>query len=56
MPMHLFTRREIRCLLRDAGLRPLEIRPISLRRDGSLCCPWFFGRLRCYGYLVAAGR
>lgn len=52
--MHLFTRREITRLLRSAGLRPLEIHPVSHHADGRLCCPWFLPRLRCYGYLIAA--
>jgi hypothetical protein len=54
MTMHLFTRREIGRLFHRAGLRPIEIRPIGVRADGRLCCPWFCARLRCYGYLIAA--
>jgi hypothetical protein len=56
MPMHLFTRREARRLLRAAGFRVVEIRPVSLRGDGRLRCPWWFGWLRAYGYLIAAVR
>jgi SAM-dependent methyltransferase len=52
MTMHLFTRREVVRLLRDAGFEVLEVRPI--RPEGQLSLPWWFGRLRCYGYLVAA--
>jgi SAM-dependent methyltransferase len=52
--LHLFTRREAIGLLRDAGFEVVEVRPISLRNDGRLCCPWWFGWRRAYGYLIAA--
>jgi SAM-dependent methyltransferase len=54
LTLHLFTRREVCRLLTDEGFRLLEVRPISLRRDGRL--PWavWFGGLRAYGYLLAA--
>ncbi|MSU79452.1 MAG: class I SAM-dependent methyltransferase [Gemmataceae bacterium] len=54
MRMHLFTRREIAKLLRDAGFEILEIRPVSLSADGQLRRPWLLEGLRAYGYLVAA--
>ena len=54
LTMHLFTRREIARLLRSSGFEIVEIRPLSLRADGRLPCPWWFGRLRSYGYLIAA--
>jgi SAM-dependent methyltransferase len=53
-PMHLFTRREITRLLRQSGMEIIEVRPLSLRADGRLRAPWCFGRLRAYGYLIAA--
>lgn len=54
LTLHLFTRREACRLLRSVGFRIREVRPISLREDGRLCCAWWFGWLRAYGYLVAA--
>ncbi|MFO0965451.1 MAG: methyltransferase domain-containing protein [Gemmataceae bacterium] len=56
LTMHLFTRREIVRLLRQAGLRLVEIRPVSLRRDGRLRCPWLAPGLRSYGWLIVARR
>src|SRR5262245_16567476 len=55
-PMHLFTAAEIIRLLRRMGFHVAEVRPVSLRQDGRLPCPRFFGRLRAYGFLVAARR
>lgn len=54
LTMHLFTRREIVGLLRSVGFAIGEVRPLGLRADGRLSCPWWFGRLRSYGYLIAA--
>lgn len=54
LTLHLFTRREVCRLLTDAGFRLLEVRPLSLRVDGRLPCPAWFGWLRAYGYLLAA--
>jgi SAM-dependent methyltransferase len=56
MTMHLFTRREIRTLLAEAGFAIREIRPVANNADGRLCCPWWLGPLRCYGYLIAAAK
>ncbi len=56
LTLHLFTRREVARLLRSAGFRLIEVRPVSLCRDGRLPWPWWFGRLRAYGYLLAAGK
>jgi SAM-dependent methyltransferase len=56
LTLHLFTRREAVRLLTEAGFRILEARPVSLRPDGRLTCPWWFGGLRSYGYLLAAQR
>ena len=52
--MHLFTRWEIACLLCDGGFDVLHVRPLSLRDDGQLRAPWWFGNWRSYGYLIAA--
>jgi ubiquinone/menaquinone biosynthesis C-methylase UbiE len=54
LTMHLFTRREIVRLLRDVGFDVVTVRPVSLRHDGAVPLPWWFGRLRSYGYLIAA--
>jgi len=56
MTMHLFTRREIVGLLHACGFEIVEVRPLSLDlvAGGRLRCPWWFGRLRAYGYLIAA--
>ncbi len=54
LTLHLFTCREVCRLLREVGFRLLEVRPISLRSDGRLPCPAWFGWLRAYGYLLAA--
>lgn len=52
--LHLFTRREIVRLLRDAGFRIGEVMPLSLRPDGKLACRSVFPGLRAYGFLIAA--
>ncbi|MBI1832384.1 MAG: methyltransferase domain-containing protein [Planctomycetes bacterium] len=54
MAMHLFTQREIERSLKGAGMSIVELRPIGLRPDGRLRMAWCFGRLRAYGYLIAA--
>ena len=54
LTMHLFTRGEIVRLLQSIGFTLIEVRPLSLRADGRVACPWWFGGVRSYGYLVAA--
>lgn len=54
--LHLFTRREAIRLLRSVGFQIREVLPISLREDGRVINSWWFGRLRAYGYLIAAQR
>ena len=56
LTLHLFTRWEIVRLLRRVGFRLREVRPISLRNDGRLPWPAWFGGLRAYGYLIASER
>jgi SAM-dependent methyltransferase len=56
LTLHLFTRREALRLLRQSGFQVLEVRPLSLRSDGRLAWPAWFGWLRAYGYLLAAKR
>jgi SAM-dependent methyltransferase len=52
--LHLFTRSEVVGLLRSAGFRIAEVVPVSVRADGRVRFPWWFGWLRAYGYLIAA--
>lgn len=54
LTLHLFTRREACRLLESVGFHIVEVKPLSLRADGELCCSWWFGGLRAYGYLIAA--
>jgi ubiquinone/menaquinone biosynthesis C-methylase UbiE len=54
LTLHHFTRREIVSMLRRAGFWLVEVRSVSLRSDGVVTCPWCFGWLRTYGYLIAA--
>lgn len=54
LTLHLFGRREVCRLLKDTGFRILEVRPISTQTDGRLSYPNWCGRLRAYGYLLAA--
>jgi ubiquinone/menaquinone biosynthesis C-methylase UbiE len=56
LTLHLFTRREVKRMLRKAGFRLLEVRPVGLGLDSRLSLPGFFGWLRSYGYLLAAER
>jgi hypothetical protein len=52
LPMHLFSRREIVRLLREAGFTVIDMRPISIA--GYLRRLWLCSGLRSYGYLIAA--
>jgi len=54
LTLHLFTRRELRRILTNAGFHIVAVRPLSLRPDGRLRLPWWCAGLRCYGYLAAA--
>jgi SAM-dependent methyltransferase len=54
LTLHLFTRGEIVSLLKGAGFRVRTVRPLSLAADGRVRWAWWFGRLRTYGYLIAA--
>lgn len=56
LTLHLFTRGEAVRILREAGFRIIEVRPLSLRPDGRLPLRAFFGWLRAYGYLIASER
>jgi hypothetical protein len=54
LTLHHFTRRAVICLLRRAGFRITAVHPLSLRPDGRLRWPAWFGWLRAYGYMIAA--
>jgi SAM-dependent methyltransferase len=56
LTLHLFTRGEVVRLAQEAGFRLLQVKPVSLRADGRLVWPWWFGWLRAYGYLLALER
>lgn len=55
-PLHLFTRGEAVRLLREVGFRVLEVVPLGLGEGARLPWPLWFGRLRAYGFLLAAER
>jgi SAM-dependent methyltransferase len=52
LTLHHFTRWEALTLLRSTGFREVEVHPLSLRADGRLVWPAWFGWLRAYGYLL----
>lgn len=54
LTMHLFTRGEIRSLLRRAGLSPFVWRAVGVVDQVDLPRPWFLPGLRAVGWLVAA--
>jgi SAM-dependent methyltransferase len=54
LTMHLFTRREVVCLLLGAGFVVDQVRPLSLHADARLACARWLSWLRSYGYLIAA--
>ena len=54
LKLHLFTPREAIRMLRGAGFVIRMVRPVSLRPDGKLRWPRWFGWLRAYGYMIAA--
>jgi len=56
LALHHFTRGEAVRLLRGAGLEIIEVLPLGLGDGSRLAWPWWLGRLRAYGYLIAARR
>jgi SAM-dependent methyltransferase len=56
LTLHLFTRDEAVQLLQSAGFRLCEVQALGLGPEGRLCRPGWFGKLRAYGYLLAAER
>lgn len=56
LALHHFTRREAVGLLRGAGFRVAEVKPVGLAAGGRLPAAWCLGRLRAYGFLLAARR
>lgn len=56
LTLHLFTKREAVSLLRSTGFALEKVLPLSVRGDGFLKHVWWWGKLRAYGYLIAARR
>jgi SAM-dependent methyltransferase len=56
LALHHFRRGEILHQLREAGFRLLEIQVVGLEGKHGLRCPWWFGWLRAYGYMIAVER
>ena len=56
LTMHLFMRPRNRRLIAFCRLRNHRGAAVEPAPDGRLACPWWFGRLRSYGYLIAARR
>lgn len=54
LKLHLFTKGEIKRLLKQCGFHIRVIQGLSLDGDGFLQHSWAFGRLRAYGYLIVA--
>jgi len=54
LALHHYSRREIVKQLEQAGFTIMEVQPVGLGSAGALAVPWCFGRLRAYGYLLAA--
>ena len=54
LTLHHFGRREAVGLLKAAGFRVREVRPVGAA--GELARPWLFPTRRAYGYLIAAER
>lgn len=52
--MHLFTLGEAVGLARMAGFKIVEVQAVGLSQDGRLRIPWILGRLRAYGFMIAA--
>ena len=52
MFLHVFTPRELRGALRQAGFRIIETIPLDPQRHRALRRPWWFGRLRANGWIV----
>lgn len=53
LTLHHFTQTELLRDLQTNGFSITECRRISVREDGHIPCPWFFGKYRAYGFLVA---
>jgi SAM-dependent methyltransferase len=53
-PMHLFTLREAKRLLRSAGFALTDVSFAGLGANGRLTRPWLLPTLRAYGFLIAA--
>jgi SAM-dependent methyltransferase len=56
MFLHLFTLRELKSDLRQAGFTIESIAPLNNQRREALRWPWLLGRLRANGWIVACHR
>lgn len=56
LTLHLFTRGEAVRLVREAGFRVVEVRPVGLGPEGELRWPGVLPTWRAYGFLIAAER
>jgi ubiquinone/menaquinone biosynthesis C-methylase UbiE len=54
MYLHAFTRHELVAMLRQSGFRPIEIVSLDTERRHPLRHPWWLGRLRANGWIVAS--
>jgi len=54
MFLHVFTYRELRRAVRQAGFRVIEVIPLSTNRSQCLRSPWLLGSLRANGWIVVA--
>jgi SAM-dependent methyltransferase len=50
--LHVFTRRELRRLIRGAGLEPIEWNLVGPRGDRPLKNPWLIGNWRAQGWII----
>jgi len=56
MYLHVFTRGELKRLVRDAGLQIREMISLNTTRQHALAYPWLLGRLRANGWIVVCQR
>ena len=53
MYLHVFTRGELRRMIAAGGFEIVEMTPLDTERRHALRWPWFCGRLRANGWIVA---
>ena len=52
MYLHVYTRRELIGVLREAGFLPIEVIPLHRLRDRPLRWPWLLGAVRANGWIA----